>query len=48
MAAEIDWSVEGFGWVMVTSARVVTKLLSVPIRSICPEGGMKPGLGGAI
>ena len=33
---------------MVTSARVETKLLSVTIRSIRPEGGVKPGLGGTI
>ena len=40
--------VEGLGWLIVTSARMVLKSLFVITRSFRPWGGRKPGEGGAI
>ena len=48
IAAEIDRLMEGLGCVTVTSASMVTKSLSVTIRSIRPAGGLNLGAGGAI
>ena len=41
------WLAEGFGCVIVTSARRVEKSLSVTSRSIRPTGGGRPGEVGA-
>ena len=48
IAAEIVWLLDGLGCVTVTSASMVTKSLSVTIKSILPAGGLNPCVGGAI